>query len=367
MRALAGIGRIVLVSLILIAALGWFYSKAGTAPANEQEVSNPSTESQFIVIVPENKPQLEAVPQPQKYVIDVSAATLWKEPGIARAMDAPVMAKPTGNSEWVQRMSIKDKLWLVGKTETQALYGEEVQLIESRGEWSKVTVVGQSTPKHVEGYPGWLPTEQLMLVPYSYLAPHGLYAMVRTKTSWLMGLQEEEPFLEISFNTRLPVIRADDMWVMVNTPSHGSKRIRRDEVTFLDASMEQSNPTGEQLVQTGQMFLRLPYLWAGVSGFGFDCSGFTYSLYKHYGILIPRDAADQAKEGIAVDRSELRPGDLVFFARNKGKGPVHHVAMYAGNGRMIHSPRTERTVEIIPLSTVEYDQEYAGARRYISN
>jgi gamma-D-glutamyl-L-lysine dipeptidyl-peptidase len=362
MRTLAGVGRIVLASLLLMAVIGCVNARSGTAPAQEQGVPGHSVDPHVVV---ESKPQ--PVPEPQKYVIDVSVATLWKEPGMARAMDAPALAKPAGNSEWVQRMSIKDKLWLVGKSETQALYGEEVQLVESRGEWSKVTVIGQSTPKHAQGYPGWLPTEQLILVPQSYLSSEGLYALVRSKTAWLMELHEEAPFLEVSFNTKFPVIQAEETWVIVDTPSQGSKRIRRDEVSLLDASKEQPAPTGEQLVQTGQMFLRLPYLWAGVSGFGFDCSGFTYSLYKHYGIQIPRDAADQAKEGMAVDRSELRPGDLIFFARNKGKGTVHHVAMYAGNGQMLHSPRTERTLEIIPLSTVEYDQEYASARRYISN
>ena len=69
--------------------------------------------------------------------------------------------------------------------------------------------------------------------------------------------------------------------------------------------------------------------------------------------------------GIAVDKESLQKGDLIFFAHDQGKGSVHHVAMYIGDGNMIHSPRAERSVEIIPLNTPGYIEEYAGARRYL--
>ncbi len=60
-----------------------------------------------------------------------------------------------------------------------------------------------------------------------------------------------------------------------------------------------------------------------------------------------------------------KKGDLIFFAYDQGKGSVHHVGMYIGDGNMIHSPRAERSVEIIPLNTPGYIEEYAGARRYL--
>ena len=124
--------------------------------------------------------------------------------------------------------------------------------------------------------------------------------------------------------------------------------------------------SGLALLETARRFLGLPYLWGGTSGFGVDCSGFVYLVHRFHGILIPRDAAPQRDHGggLPVERADLQPGDLVFFAHDGGKGAVHHVGMYAGAGRMIHAPSSGRVVEEIPLDTPPYGEKYAGARRY---
>ena len=109
------------------------------------------------------------------------------------------------------------------------------------------------------------------------------------------------------------------------------------------------------------MFTGLPYLWAGRSGFGFDCSGLTSMDYRVHGLVIPRDAAAQVR-GRAVSRLALRPGDLLFYATS---GKVHHVSIYAGSGRMVQAPRTGLPVQTIATSTSSYAREYAGARRQI--
>lgn len=127
-----------------------------------------------------------------------------------------------------------------------------------------------------------------------------------------------------------------------------------------------STATGSMLLETARRFLGVPYLWGGTSGFAVDCSGFVYLVHRFHGIAIPRDAGPQRDHGGGqpVPRDRLRPGDLVFFAHDGGKGQVHHVGMYAGDGRMIHAPNSERVVEEIPLDTPPYGERYAGARRY---
>lgn len=302
--------------------------------------------------------------------IRVSVATLWKEPGSNRKSDEPSLRNPVDIAGWLKGMSIPSKLWLVGKTETQALLGDKVAVLEERGEWTKVAVIGQNTPLNSQGYPGWLPTKQLAKGSGSGYDPMGSCgnAVVVKQTTWLyFEPQLSEPFMEISFNTALPVMEQVPGWFKVNTPDNGIKWLPAEDVHYYAKDDKPEAPSGQQVVEKAKTFLNLPYLWAGISGFGFDCSGFTYSLYRSYGISIPRDAKDQAVNGMKVDSKDLQSGDLLFYARDKGKGTVHHVAMYAGDGKMIHSPRTERTIEIIPMNTSEYASEFAGARRYLTN
>jgi cell wall-associated NlpC family hydrolase len=85
-------------------------------------------------------------------------------------------------------------------------------------------------------------------------------------------------------------------------------------------------------------------------------------VYRAHGVLLPRDAGPQATVGIAIERQELAPGDLVFFARD---GAVHHVAIYVGDGQVLEAPYIGATVRVMELSALPYASEYAWARRVI--
>jgi hypothetical protein len=113
------------------------------------------------------------------------------------------------------------------------------------------------------------------------------------------------------------------------------------------------------LVQYAKQFVGNPYVWGGTSlTNGADCSGFTLSIYKKYGVSLPHHAASQAQLGTKVDISQLQPGDLVFYAKN---GSINHVAIYIGNGQVVHasSPKTG-----IKISSLNYRTPYC-ARRYL--
>jgi cell wall-associated NlpC family hydrolase len=97
-----------------------------------------------------------------------------------------------------------------------------------------------------------------------------------------------------------------------------------------------------------------PYRFAAAGPDAFDCSGLTLQAYAAAGISLPRTAAAQAGVGQAVAKSDLQPGDLVFFY-----SPISHVAIYVGNGTIIHAPRPGKTVEYSKLSYMPF----AGARR----
>ena len=103
------------------------------------------------------------------------------------------------------------------------------------------------------------------------------------------------------------------------------------------------------LVQYAKQFIGNPYVWGGTSlTNGADCSGFTMSVYKKYGISLPHHSGSQAQLGRKVTLAEAQPGDLVFYAKN---GSINHVAIYIGGGQVVHASN-ERTG--IKISSVNY-------------
>ena len=291
--------------------------------------------------------------------VDVAVATLWARPGVARVVDKPSLANPVGVRPWLARMGTEERLWLVGKLETQALYGQRVTVLARAGAWAKVTVAGQPTPRSSLGYPGWLPLAQLT---FRRPARSETDAVVSRRTAWLYDTgPARRRDLELSFATRLPVLsESDQHWVTVSTPSGERRLLRRSDVQLRRRGESVSRPTGTDLARTAKTFVGVPYLWAGTSAFAFDCSGFTYTVYKSHGVVIPRDASPQANRGRSVARSQLEPGDLLFYARS---GRVHHVALYVGGGKMIEAPRTGIPVRIVPVRA----RGYFGARRYVAS
>lgn len=131
-------------------------------------------------------------------------------------------------------------------------------------------------------------------------------------------------------------------------------------------SAEQQVQTGRQrVVNIANQYIGVPYKWGGMSPEGFDCSGFVQYVYKQYGITLPRTTAQQPDVGTAVDKSELQPGDLVFF---RGSQPhsngIGHVGIYIGNDQFIHAPSTGDVVKISKLSS---RKDYKTARRIIND
>jgi len=91
-------------------------------------------------------------------------------------------------------------------------------------------------------------------------------------------------------------------------------------------------------------YLGRPYVWAASGPRAFDCSGFTMFVYAQVGVRLPHSSRAQIGYGARVSRANLEPGDLLFFYN-----PIHHVAMYIGNGKMVHAPRRGDVVSIDPV------------------
>lgn len=343
------------VAVAATAAVGIGGCGVGSHPAGHREPGAGATSTTVITPKP-------CTSGPACWVL-VSVATLWASPAAPRPVDRPALASPARPGAWVADMTYADKTGLGGLVVSQALYGTRVIVIGRRGaDWTKIAVPSQPTNLDSRGYPGWVPTDQLTSTAP---APARTEALVSSPTAWLWsgwtsaGVAGRR-LTDLSYDTTLPVLHATSAYVEVALIGGRPAALARGAVKLhvIGASWD---ATGAKLVAQARKFLGLQYLWGGTSGFGFDCSGLTHSIYLAYGVIIPRDADRQAAAGTPVAWDALQPGDLVFF-REGATGVIGHVGIYIGNGDMIDAPFTGAPVRIDPVWS---GGDYAGARSYL--
>ena len=293
--------------------------------------------------------------------VAVSVLTVWGSVDMPRRVDAPALENPVRYTTWLGAMTTEERRALSPKRiNTSVLYGERILITDVRGDWVKVAVPSQKSPWDSRGYPGWAPARQLS--PKVVPAAARIVTVV-AKTAWLTDAKGAR-VLEVSYATRLPLAAEPAGGrVPVWTPGPDTLFLSTADVAVHAANEPARPKTVEAVLEDARRFLGLPYLWDGSSAWGFDCSGITYQVYRTHGVLLPRDSFGQVTAGTKIERrQDLRPGDLIFFAT---AGTVHHVGFYVGDGKMLHSPRTGKTVEIIPISASGLEHEFAGGRRYI--
>lgn len=115
------------------------------------------------------------------------------------------------------------------------------------------------------------------------------------------------------------------------------------------------------VIHYAETFMGVPYVWGGTSPSGFDCSGFTQYVYAHFGINIYRTSEMQFAQGVPVQKSQLQPGDLVFFS-TYAPGATH-VGIYIGNGLMVDAQ--DYGVSIDNINNSYWGPKYLGARQFI--
>ena len=116
------------------------------------------------------------------------------------------------------------------------------------------------------------------------------------------------------------------------------------------------------LVVNAMGYLGVPYRRGGTGIQGFDCSGFVQAMYENtLGLVLPHNAKAQAAATEKIDKTELQPGDLVFF--NTLRRAFSHVGIYVGEGKFIHSPRVGGEVRIEDMRDSYWIKRFNGARR----
>jgi len=218
---------------------------------------------------------------------------------------------------------------------SQGLLGEQVQLLKRSGAFYFC--------KLSDGYLGWMEgfsVQEMNRQEYErwqaadkvmFLQGVGLiYSEKNTKSN---------PVSDIVAGSIVIKKKKQGKWLRVALPDGREGYLLKNQVMDYAEFNQQPQVAEIQLVKTAMAYLGIPYLWGGNSPKGFDCSGFTKTIYRMNGIELPRDANMQALAGqpVVLDStySHLRPGDLLFFGPKVER--ITHVAMYLGNRRFIHS------------------------------
>lgn len=245
--------------------------------------------------------------------------------------------------------------------------GTKVNVISSSGGWSKITT-GRTT-----GY-----------VSNQYLSNSAPSSSSETSTTKYVvanvGLNVRKgPSTSHAVVTTL----ANGTKVTVKSTSNGWSKITTGNITgyvsssYLtskkpssgssSSSDSSTSTSASKLISYAKKFLGKPYVWGAQGPNGFDCSGFTYYVFKNSaGITLPRTSSMQSKYGTAVSKSNLKPGDLLFFDTvGSNNGGVTHCGIYIGNGQMIHAASGQGKVVINNINSSYYVNAYVNARRVL--
>ena len=249
---------------------------------------------------------------------------------IVTAAWVPVRAEPSHRAEMT----------------SQWLCGEALQVDRESNDWLEC--------EGPDGYVGWSPAGSLRRVDAGEAAKWKLEA-----GGWSLGTRLERPETDgsceaghtaaaipnhLPWGARVRILEAG----RVGLPGGEVALAKSPESVLGQSSLrDRFPPVGSSVVSTAELWLGAPYVWGGRIGAGVDCSGLVQAVFAAHGIPLPRDSGDQVDAGSALELAngwpdDPRPGDLLFFSP-EGRG-VSHVAIAAGEGRIIHSAASNGSV-----------------------
>ena len=178
----------------------------------------------------------------------------------------------------------------------------------------------------------------------------------------------------LDYKEKVTVLSTSNGWAKINYKGQAgyvSSSYLQSTVPSGSTSNSGSNnsvsASASSVIAYAKTLLGKPYVWGAQGPNSFDCSGFTYYVFKNKaGIVLPRTSSAQSKYGTYVSKSNLKAGDLVFFDTNGANdGNVSHVGMYIGNGQMIHASYGQKKIVIANFNDSYYQKAYVNARRVL--
>jgi hypothetical protein len=249
----------------------------------------------------------------------------------------------------------------------QALLGTPVRLLKQGSDgWFLV-----QTP---DEYLGWTKDNIVRMTPDAYDSWTARPKVIVTTDFGIVRTGKEEASLPVSdvvIGDLLAVETVAGLYYHVLYPDGRKGYLAKAMAEPFGSWLLNAKDTPERIVATAKRFFGIPYLWGGTSSKGMDCSGFTKMVYYLNGVLLPRDASQQAKVGIQVeltpDFTSVAPGDLLFFgskATDRRPERVTHVAISLGGKRFIHASSYVQTNSLDPADS-DYSEDRALAFFYV--
>jgi len=236
---------------------------------------------------------------------------------------------------------------------TQAVLGTPVHIIGKEKTWNKIQCP--------DGYTGFVNKDAV--VPMSKDQYHKWNAAPKLMVTALFGIVTSSPeegadvVSDIVGGDRLELLGQKKGHYHVRFPDGREGYVKEADGLPDDEFRETVRQDAEAIISTALTMVGFPYLWGGTSPKGFDCSGYVRTVLALHGIILPRDASQQAPVTERIETSQglskLQPGDLLFFG-NKDTGYVRHVGFYLGDGRFLHCIGKAHINSLIP-SDPDYD------------
>lgn len=239
------------------------------------------------------------------------------------------------------------------EADTQVVLGETVQILQQENDFIRI--------RCEDGYEGWLNRFQLSEQPKLGSLPKKII------TSDIVRFFEEPdahsaPLRDGTGGGYVYLLQEREEWRQVLLPD--------GETAWLESRHIKTLPQRSRLnlINYAKRFMGVPYLWAGKTPKGFDCSGFTQMVHKMFAIALRRDARMQFEDGRKVSDNPLKgqPGDMMFFAESSDK--ITHVGFCLGEGKLIHARgmvRINSLREGDPCFSKELQENFVGIRSYL--
>lgn len=243
--------------------------------------------------------------------------------------------------------------------------GTQVKVVSSKDNWYKV---------NYNGITGWISADYITVkeVTLGVGTVNVDVLNVRTKPS-----TDADVVAKLNKGDKVTVLSASDNWYKIRMDDKTEGYVFGDYITLNkdsktsrgddgNRSTDENTSLGQKIAQFAKKFVGTGYVWGGTTPDGFDCSGLVVYVFKNFGIDLERVAGDQARQGTAVKRADLRAGDLVFFdTSGRDNGEITHVGIYIGGGKFIHAANPDKGVTITSMDDDYYSSRYVKARRIV--